>query len=220
MRGQLILGQARLQELHEFPVSGVTDCADLTEAFLLVLVLDRTRFHHRRHAVSPVDLRLFEDLDHVDVDKVDAELHAFDAALFHFLLDRVGELRHLLGRSRAGCALDPRVRITDVFFRNPRRMLFDVQTDVALFEQNRRVVATQQAIAQARLQLVPARGQGAGDVTDVFVIHQQHRAQAVRLHALAGTLEPVRAHPAPVNALLPVQTHHAYIGHNFLQFTC
>ena len=98
-------------------------------------------------------------------------------------------------------------------------MLFDVQTDVALFEQNRRVVATQQAIAQARLQLVPARGQGAGDVTDVFVIHQQHRTQAVRLHALAGTLEPVRAQPTPVDALLPVQPYHAYIGHHFLRFS-
>src|SRR5678815_5406652 len=80
---------------------------------------------------DPVDLRVLEDLDHVDVDEVDAKLHAFDAALLHFLLDRVGELRHLLGRCGAGGALDPRVRITDIFLGDPRRMLLDVQADVA-----------------------------------------------------------------------------------------
>ena len=65
-----------LQELHRLPVRGVADGADHAQAFLLVDVLDGARLHHRRHAVGPVDLRVLEGLDHVDVDEVDAELHA------------------------------------------------------------------------------------------------------------------------------------------------
>ena len=38
------------------PVRRVADGADHAQAFLLVDVLDRARFHHRRHAVDPVDL--------------------------------------------------------------------------------------------------------------------------------------------------------------------
>ena len=45
-----------LQEFHALPVGGVADRADHAHAFLLVLVLDRARLHHRRHAVGPVDL--------------------------------------------------------------------------------------------------------------------------------------------------------------------
>ena len=49
-------------------------------------------------------LRL-EDLDHVDVDEIDAELHAGYAALLHLRDDGVGELGHLLARCGAGRAL-------------------------------------------------------------------------------------------------------------------
>ena len=85
VRGHLVLGDARPQELHRFPVRRVADGADHAQAFLLVDVLDRARLHHRRHAVGPLDVRVLERLDHVDVDEVDAELHAGDAALLHLL---------------------------------------------------------------------------------------------------------------------------------------
>jgi hypothetical protein len=109
-----------LEELHALPVRSVADRADHAHAFLLVLVLDGARLHHRRHAVDPVDLRFLEHLDDVDVDEVHAELGAGDAAFFHLLLDRLGEFVHLLQRRSAGGALDPGVRPADVLFRNPR----------------------------------------------------------------------------------------------------
>ena len=117
-----------------------------------------------------------------------------------------------------GGALDPRVRIADIFLGDPRRMLLDVQADVALLEQHRRVVAAEQAIAQPGLQAVPAGGKGAGHVAHVLVVHQEHRAQPVRLHALARALEPVFAQPIPIDALLPIQSHHADVCHNAPQF--
>ena len=87
VRGQLVLGDAGLQELHELPVRAVADRADHAQALLLVDVLDRARLHHRRHAVGPVDLLVREDLQHVDVDEIHAELGAGDVGLLHLLLD-------------------------------------------------------------------------------------------------------------------------------------
>ena len=199
------------QELHGFPVRGVADRADDAQAFLLVDVLDGARLHHRRHAVDPVDVRLLEDLDHVDVDEVDAELHAGDAALLHLLDDRLGELADLLGRGRPRRALDPGVRVAHVLLRDPRRMALDLEAEVALLEQHRRIVAAQHRVAQARLEAVPARRQRAGDVADVLVVHAQHRAEPVRLHALARALQAVLPQPVPVDALLPVQPGNAEI---------
>ena len=92
MRGHLVLGDAGAQELHAFPMRGVADGADDAEAFLLVLALDGARVHHRAHAVGPVDIVLLEDVDHVDVDEVDAELLAGDAVFLHRLQHRLGEL--------------------------------------------------------------------------------------------------------------------------------
>jgi hypothetical protein len=43
MRGELVLGAPRLEELHELPVRGVADRADHAQRLLLVLVLDRAR---------------------------------------------------------------------------------------------------------------------------------------------------------------------------------
>ena len=100
VRGELVLGAAGLQELHELPVRGVADRADHAQRLLLVLVLDGARLHHRRHAVGPVDLLLAEHLEHVDVDEVDAELLAGDVGLLHLLLDGVGELLHLRASTR------------------------------------------------------------------------------------------------------------------------
>jgi hypothetical protein len=41
--------------MFAFPVRGVADRAHHAHALLLVGVLDGARFHHRRHAVDPVD---------------------------------------------------------------------------------------------------------------------------------------------------------------------
>ncbi len=208
---------ARLQELHELPVRGVADGADLAHALVLVLILDGAGFHHRGHAVGPVDLRVLEDLDHVDVDEVDAELLAVNTGFLHFALRLLVNLVTCCQRGGTGCALDPRVGILDVVFRDPRRVLCDMHADVALFEQYRRVVAAQQRVAQTRLQAVPARGEGAGHVTDVLVVHQQHGAEAMCLHALTRALQTVCAQTLPVDALLPIQSHHAYVCHVALQ---
>ena len=122
---------------------GVTDGPHLAHAFVFVFVLHGAGFHHRRHAVGPFDLRFFEDLDHRDVDEIYTQRHAVHAALFHFLLDGFGEFVHLHGGRRSRRALDPGIGVADIFFGNPRRMLFNVHADVALFEQHRRIVATQ-----------------------------------------------------------------------------
>ena len=151
-------------------------------------VLDGARFHHGGHAVGPVDVVLLEDVDHVDVDEVDAELLAGDAVVLHRLQHRLGELVHLLGRGRPGGAFDPGEGVADVLLGDPRRMALDLEAEVALLEQDRRAVAAQHGVAQARLEPVPARRQRAGDVADVLVIHAQHGAEAVLLHHLAGAL--------------------------------
>src|SRR5205823_10895494 len=94
----LVFGEAGLQEFHALPVRGVTDGADHAHALVLIDILDRSCLHHRRHAVDPVDLRILEYLNNVDVDEVDAKLHSVDAAFLHLLQDGIGELRDLLQR--------------------------------------------------------------------------------------------------------------------------
>ena len=183
----------------------------MRKAFLLVRALDGARVHHRAHAVGPVDVVLLEDVDHVDVDEVDAELLAGDAVLLHRLQHRLGEFRHLLGRGRPGRALDPGERVADVLFRDPRRVALDLEAEVALLEQDRRAVAAQHGVAQARLEPVPARRQRAGDVAHVLVVHAEHGAEAVLLHHLAGPLGAVFAQPVPVDPLLPIQPGDAEI---------
>ena len=213
VRRHLVFGDPRPQELHRLPVRGVADGADDAEAFLLVDVLDGARLHHRRHAVDPVDLRVLERLDHVDVDEVDAELHPGHAALLH--LARAMALVNFPTCWRdagTGRALDPRVRPADVLLGNPRRVALDLEPEVALLEEHRRVVAAEHRVSEPGLQAVPARRQRAGQVADVLVVHAQHRAEAVRLHALASALQPVLPHAIPVDALLPVESRDSEVG--------
>src|SRR6266566_3474604 len=211
MRRHLVLGNAGTQELHAFPVGGVADRADDAHAFLLVDVLDRTRLHHRRHAVDPGDVLVLEDADHVDVDEIDTELLAGDAVALHFFDDGVGELGHLLGRGGAGGALDPGEGMTDVFLRQPGRMSLDLKPKVALLEKHRIAVAAQHGVAQAGLEPVPARSERAGDVADVFIVHAKQGAEAVLFHHLARPFGAVFAQAIPVDALLPIQTRDAEI---------
>src|ERR1700722_4043456 len=211
VRGHLVLGDAGAQELHAFPVRRIADRADDAEALLLVLALDRARFHHRGHAVDPVDVVLLEDVDHVDVDEVDAELLPGDAVVLHRLDHRLGELGDLLHGGRTGRALDPGERVPHVLLWNPRAMALDLEAEVALLEQDGPPVAAQHGVAQAGLEPVPARRQRARDVADVLVIHAQHRAEAVLLHHRARALDAVFAQPIPVDALLPVEARDAEI---------
>src|SRR5207247_329649 len=128
------------------------------------------------------------------------------------LLERgLRELANLLRRGGTSGPLDPRVRPLDVFFRNPRRVALDLEPEVALFEKHRRIVTAKHRVSQAGLQAVPARRQRARQISHVLVVHAEHRAEAVRLHALARALEAVRAHAIPVDALLPVQTRNSEI---------
>ena len=105
-----------------------------------------------------------------------------------------------------GRALDPGVRPLDVFLGNPRRMALDLEPEVALLEQHRRIVAAEHGVAQPGLEAVPARRQRAGQIPHVLVVHADHGAEAVRLHALARALQPVLPHAIPVDALLPVES--------------
>ncbi len=204
MRGHLVLGDAGAQEFHAFPMRRVADGADDAEAFLLVLALDGARVHHRAHAVGPVDIMLLEDVDHVDVDEVDAELLAGDAVFLHRLQNGLGEFRHLLGRSRSRGAFDPGERMAHVLLRDPRRMPLDLEAEVALLEQDRRAVAAQHGVAQPRLEPVPAGRQRAGQVAHVLVVHAQHGAEAVLFHHRAGPFGPVFSQPVPIDPLLPI----------------
>ena len=213
MGRHLVFGEAGLEEFHAFPVCGIADCTDHAHALVFIHILDGSCLHHGCHAVDPVDLRILEDLDDVDIDEIDAELRSGDAALFHFLQDRIRELRDLLERSRARRAFDPCVRPADVLLGDPWRMARDVRAEVALLEQHRRVVTAQQRVAQSRLQPVPAGGKRARHVADVLVVHEKHRAQPMGLHALPRPVQTVIAQPIPVDPLLPVQAHHAEIRH-------
>ena len=141
MRGHLVLGDAGAQELHALPVRRVADRADDPEAFLLVGILDRTRLHHRGHAVDPGDVVLLEDVDHVDVDEIDTELLAGDAVPPHLFKDGLGELVHLLSGGGSRRALDPGEGVADVLLGEPGRMPLDLEAEVALLEQHRRAVA-------------------------------------------------------------------------------
>src|SRR5262249_44597423 len=119
----------------------------------------------------------------------------------------------LLPGGRSGRALDPGVRVPDVLLGNPGRVALDLEADVALLEQHRCPVATEERVAQPGLEPVPARGERAGHIAHVLVVHQQEGAEVVGLHPLAGALQPVAAEAIPVDALLPVDAHGAEIGH-------
>jgi hypothetical protein len=69
----------------------------------------------------------------------------------------------------------------------------DLEAEVALLEQDRRAVAAQHGVAQAGLEPVPARGERAGDVTHVLVVHAQHGAEPVLLHHFASPLGAIFA---------------------------
>src|SRR5262249_53557902 len=99
----------------------------------------------------------------------------------------------------------------------PRRVTLDLETEVALLEQYRRAVAAKQRIAQSRLKPVPARRERAGEVAHVLVVHAQHGAEAMLLHALARTFGPVLLQAVPVDPLLPIQSSDAEIcrAHGF-----
>jgi hypothetical protein len=158
-----------------------------------------------------VDVVFLEHVDHVDVDEVDAELLPGDAVLLHRLLDRLDELVDLLGRSRTRSAFDPGERVTDVLLRDPRAVALDLETDVALLEQDRPPVAAQHGVAQAGLQPVPAGRQRAGDVAAVLVVHAEHRAEAVLLHHRACALDAIFAQTIPIDLLLPIHSGDAEI---------
>src|SRR5208282_4076439 len=102
---------------------------------------DRARLHHRRHAVGPSNVLFLENLDHVDVDEVNAKLLAGDAVAAHLFDDGVGEFRYLLRCRWPGRAFDPGEGMPDVFLWQPRNMSFDLKADVALLEQYRAAVA-------------------------------------------------------------------------------
>src|SRR5262249_38311385 len=145
-------------------------------------------------------------VEHVDVDEVDAELHARDAALLHLLEGRLRELADLLRRRRTRRAFDPGVGPADVLFRDPRRMALDLKSEVALLEKDRPIVTAQHRVSQTRLEAVPSRRERASEVADVLVVHAEHRAEAVRLHALPRALEAVFPHAIPIDPLLPIKT--------------
>jgi hypothetical protein len=87
----------------------------------------------------------------------------------------------------------------------------DLETEIALLEQNRAPVAAQHRVAQTRLQPVPSRGERAGDVADIFVVHAKHGAKAVLFHHRACALNAIFAQPVPIHPLLPIQAGNAEI---------
>ena len=161
VRGHLVLGDAGAQELHALPVGGVADGADDAEAFLLVLVLDRARFHHRRHAVDPVDALFLEHLDHVDVDEVAAELLPGDAVFFISLMTALVNLFTCWVEAGPAAPLIQANEWRMFSFGIHGRVPLDLHADVALLEQHRPPVAAQHRVTQAGLEPAPAGGQRA-----------------------------------------------------------
>ena len=145
------------------------------------------------------------------------ELLPGDAVALHLFQDRIGELVDLLGRSRPRGAFDPGEGMAHVLLRQPGRMTLDLETEITLLEQHRLAIAAQQRIAQPRLEPVPAGRERAGDIAAILVVHAQHGAEPVRLHALARTLEPVFSHAVPVDPLLPIQSTDAEIRAGLLR---
>ena len=211
MRRHLVFGDAGFKEFHCFPMGRVADSTDDTHALVLVFIFDGPGFHHGRHAVDPFDAIFLEGLEHVDIDKVDAQFFAGDAEALHLFFDGIHEFVDLLGRSRARSAFDPRVGVTNVLWRNPRCVSLNLRTNIALFKQNGRTVTTKHGIAQTRFEPVPTRCQRAGDIAYVFVVHEQHRAQTMGFHALPRALGSIGPQPVPIDALLPIDTGNSEI---------
>src|SRR5262245_19676757 len=207
----LVFCDAGAQEFHAFPMRRIADRSHDAETLLLVLALDGARFHHRGHAVDPVDVVFPEDVDHVDVDEVDTELLTGNAVFLHRLQHGLGELGHLLRRSGTRRSLDPCKRVPHVLLRQPRRMPLDLEAEIALLEQDRTTVAAQHGVAQARLETIPAGCQRARDVADVLVVHAEHGAEAVLLHHRACTFDAIFPQPVPVDPLLPIHTRNTEI---------
>ena len=85
-----------------------------------LIELGGLRFHYRSHTVDPSDVLFLENLNHVDVDEVNAELLAGDAVAGHLFDDRVGEFRHLLSRSQlTRCCQSTMPKIAPIAF-SPR----------------------------------------------------------------------------------------------------
>ena len=91
-------------------------------------------------------------------------------------------------------------------------MPLDLESEVALLEQDRPTVAAQHGVAQAGLETIPAGRQRAGDVAYVLVVHAQHGAEAVFFHHRACALDAVLAHAVPIDPLLPIQSGNAEIS--------
>jgi hypothetical protein len=140
-------------------VDVVADRPDHLEGLDLVGALDRPGFHHRRHAVGPVDLALIEVLDQVDVDEVDPERLIPDARLLEVVEERVHELGYLLVGSGTDRALDPHIGVADVLLGNPGAVLFEMEADVALFVDDRLLARRKHNITEAWLQPVPPRSE-------------------------------------------------------------
>ncbi len=136
---------------------------------------------------------------------------AGNAIVLHGLEYGLGELGHLLRRGRTCRAFDPRERVPHVLLRNPRRVAFNLESDVPLLEEDRPAVAAKHGVAQTGLEAIPPRRQRAGDVAHVLIVHAQHGAETVFLHHRACALDPVLAHAVPIDPLLPIHSGDAEI---------
>ena len=192
-------------EMGNGRVAGVADGGDDAHRLQLVLVFDSARFDHGRGTVCPVNFRLFEGVDHIEIDEVDAQGGFLDVVLSQLFHDRVGELLHLLPRSAPHRSLDPGVGVAHVVARYPRAVTIDLDADVTLLEKNRLGALAKQRVAKTGLQPAPAGRDGAGDVAHIFIVHRQYaRPSPLRFIASRARFKRYFLQPLPVDALLPV----------------
>src|SRR5207244_4272672 len=188
-------------------VARIADGGHDAHRLKLVFIFNCARFHHGRCAVGPVDFRLLEGVDHIEIDEVNPERSFLYVVFPHLLHNRSREFFHLLARCASHGSLDPRVGVAHVIARYPRAMAIDLYADVALLEKDGFGPLTKESVAKSGLQPAPAGSDGAADVADVFIVHRQQRAQAIALHRFPGAIQAVLPQPVRVDALLPVGAH-------------
>ncbi len=201
------LADTRLEELVDVLVHPVDHRTGLGQQHDLVRALDLPGEHHQLLAVLDVDAGGLEGEEHRGLGHVDTEGHVADTL---FLEDR-GDLLgcSLLEASRRGDRpLETGVAADGVLRVHPR-LLEPVRLGGRAEVPDSGLPGTGHQGIPFTLVERPVPDVGAGEVADVARLEEQHRTEIGLLQLLAHPGYPMVAQPFPVDALLPIDAHHA-----------